>query len=132
MTEQYMNNTAPNVVLSQFSRSLILTLGMFITFIAVFALYVRAEKRIDRANEWRQQSFLRAEKIRARLAEPYDLTIRHAAKANSTIEYRCAASIGVTMFRKDKRGEEQLLMMADLAMYRAKESGRNMIRFADS
>lgn len=78
------------------------------------------------------QAGIVAEKIRAGLAEPYDLTIRHATKANSTIEYRCAASIGVTMFIKDEPGEEQLLMMADSAMYRAKESGRNMVRFADS
>jgi diguanylate cyclase (GGDEF)-like protein len=85
----------------------------------------------DKAESIAQTAII-AEKIRARLAEPYDLTIRHAAKANSTIEYRCAASIGVTMFIKDEPGEEQLLMMADSAMYRAKESGRNMIRFADS
>ncbi len=78
------------------------------------------------------QTAIVAEKVRASLAEPYDLTIKRDAKTDSTIKYRCAASIGVTMFIKDEPGEAQLLMMADSAMYRAKESGRNMIQFADS
>lgn len=77
------------------------------------------------------QTGIVAEKIRTRLAEPYRLTIKNDGKANADIEYRCAASIGVTMFRNDVPSEDEILTMADSAMYRAKESGRNMIRFAD-
>lgn len=50
--------------LSGFSRSLALTLGMFIVFVVVLALYVRSEKRIDRAYEIRYQSFLLADELR--------------------------------------------------------------------
>ena len=50
--------------LSLFSRSLWLTLAMFVAFAACFVVYVRAEKAIDHANELRQQSFLLAEELR--------------------------------------------------------------------
>lgn len=50
--------------LSTFSRSLLLTLGMFVVFDIVFAIYVRSEKQIDKANELRQQSFLLADELR--------------------------------------------------------------------
>lgn len=49
---------------SRFSRSLWLTLAMFIVFAIVFVIYVRAEKQIDRANEMRLQSFLLADELR--------------------------------------------------------------------
>jgi diguanylate cyclase (GGDEF)-like protein/PAS domain S-box-containing protein len=50
--------------LSRFSHYLWLTLGMFVVFAVSFVVYVRAEKQIDRANEFRQQSFLLAEELR--------------------------------------------------------------------
>src|SRR5688572_22087963 len=50
--------------LSRFSRSLWLTLGMFVVFAATFVLYARSEKQIIRANESRQQSFLLADELR--------------------------------------------------------------------
>ena len=54
----------PKGNLSRFSRYLWLTLGMFVVFAATFVLYVRAEKKIDRANEVRQQSFQLANELR--------------------------------------------------------------------
>ena len=49
--------------LSRFSDTLWLTIGMFVILTAVFFLYVRAEKKIDRANELRQQSFMLAQDV---------------------------------------------------------------------
>lgn len=54
----------PSDILSRFSRSLWLVLGMFLVFTMAFALYVYAEKRIDRAHESRLQSYLLADELR--------------------------------------------------------------------
>lgn len=43
----------------------------------------------------------------------------------------CAASIGVTLFRGVGENIDELMKQADLAMYKAKESGRNQLRFFD-
>jgi diguanylate cyclase (GGDEF)-like protein/PAS domain S-box-containing protein len=40
-------------------------------------------------------------------------------------------SIGVTLFSNDEQSIEELLKQADIAMYKAKEDGRNMLRFFD-
>jgi diguanylate cyclase (GGDEF)-like protein len=62
------------------------------------------------------------EKIREALAEPYLLAGR---------EFHCAASLGVTLFFGEEESVETLLKQADLAMYKAKEAGRNTLRFFD-
>ncbi len=62
--EQRRKNTMPPTNLSRFSRSLWLTLGMFVLFAILFALYVRSEKQIDRAHESRLQSLLLADELR--------------------------------------------------------------------
>ena len=73
-----------------------------------------------------------AEKIRHTLAQPYLLTTRHEGEADTTIEYRCTASIGVAMFINHETSQDDILNWADAAMYEAKEAGRNLIRFHDS
>lgn len=54
----------PNSELSRFSRSLLLTLGMFAVFAITFAFYVRSEKQIDRAHESRFLSYVLADELR--------------------------------------------------------------------
>jgi len=46
-------------------------------------------------------------------------------------QYRCAASIGITLFNGAGQSREELLRRADTAMYEAKSAGRSMIRFHD-
>lgn len=46
-------------------------------------------------------------------------------------QYRCAASIGITLFNGADHSREELLRRADTAMYEAKSAGRSMIRFHD-
>ena len=55
--------TAPNQ-LSKFSRSLWMTLGVFVVFTNLFGVYVYSEKQIDRANELRLHSHLLADELR--------------------------------------------------------------------
>jgi len=90
-----------------------------------------AELSTDRSESVSQAENI-AEKIRASLAEPYRLTIKRRAKPAAEIEHRCTASIGVTLFRDHAIHQEDVIKRADTAMYDAKESGRNAIRFAPS
>ena len=78
------------------------------------------------------QARIVAEKIRAVLATPYELRIQHEGRAETTVGHHCTASIGVALFVKDEAGQEDILKWADMAMYQAKEAGRNLIRFHDS
>ncbi|QLG89960.1 EAL domain-containing protein [Chitinibacter bivalviorum] len=63
-----------------------------------------------------------AEKVRAVLNRDY--VLNHC-------NHRSAASIGVTLFQGGSVGIDDLLRQADLAMYKAKESGRNALSFFD-
>jgi len=71
-----------------------------------------------------------AEKIRARLAEPYALQATPAGQAPATIGHQCTASIGVALFHGREESLKGVVDGADAAMYQAKEEGRNRIRFA--
>jgi predicted signal transduction protein with EAL and GGDEF domain len=46
-------------------------------------------------------------------------------------EFHCSSSIGVTLFAEHKQNLDELLKQADTAMYEAKKSGRNALRFFD-
>lgn len=63
-----------------------------------------------------------AESILAILAEPYEVMGQ---------KFRCTASIGIDLFG-DSNSVSDLLKHADLAMYQAKKSGRNTLRFFDA
>jgi diguanylate cyclase (GGDEF)-like protein/PAS domain S-box-containing protein len=65
-----------------------------------------------------------AEKIRTALADPYDL--------EGVQNYFNSASIGVSLFRGHDKSGDVLLKQADIALYKAKDAGRNTIRFFDA
>ncbi|MDO8262388.1 MAG: diguanylate cyclase [Gallionella sp.] len=75
------------------------------------------------------QSGIVAEKIRAILAEPYVLIIQQDGKAETTIEHHCTSSIGVVLFINNEASQDDIIKWADMAMYQAKDDGRNLIRF---
>ena len=89
-----------------------------------------SELDLDKAESTSQANIV-AEKIRALLAEPYHLTIQQQGRAESVVEHHCTSSIGVVLFVNHEASAEDLLKWADLAMYQAKENGRNAIRFFD-
>ncbi len=70
-----------------------------------------------------------AEKIRAVLSDPYVFTLTHDVQPDTTIEHRCSVSIGVVMFIDHASSQDDIIKWADTAMYEAKDSGRNQIRF---
>jgi len=73
-------------------------------------------------HEAANQAEIVGEKILADLAGIYQLN-QH--------EYHCTASIGVTLFGNRHETTGELLKQADLAMYQAKEAGRNFLHFFD-
>jgi diguanylate cyclase (GGDEF)-like protein/PAS domain S-box-containing protein len=63
-----------------------------------------------------------AEKIRSTLARPYQL---------GKYEYLSSPSIGVYLYDAENDSVKELIKRADMAMYQAKGSGRNTVRFFD-
>jgi diguanylate cyclase (GGDEF)-like protein/PAS domain S-box-containing protein len=72
-----------------------------------------------------------AEKIRVTLAEIYLLKRKQESGVEITVEHHCTSSIGVVLFINHEAGQEDIIKWADMAMYKAKEGGRNTIRFFD-
>jgi len=68
------------------------------------------------------QSRIVGEKILAVLNRPYDL---------GGHEYHNTPSIGITLFEGQQDDIDELMKRADLAMYEAKATGRNTLRFFD-
>ncbi|TAN65775.1 MAG: EAL domain-containing protein [Methylobacter sp.] len=82
------------------------------------------EQEIDAAI----QAHTVAEKVRCNLAEFYLLKSNLDDKLQPLIEHYSTASIGFVLFLGHETSSEELLKRADLAMYQAKQAGRNVIR----
>ena len=74
------------------------------------------------AEEVSQKSAMIAEKIRAALAAPYQI---------GDNEHHSSSSIGICLYRGNNESVDSLFKHADMAMYQAKGSGRNAVRFFD-
>lgn len=70
-----------------------------------------------------------AEKIRTTLAGEYQLKLPNLGQESAVITHECTTCIGVVMFNSANASKEELLRAADVAMYLAKENGRNRIQF---
>jgi diguanylate cyclase (GGDEF)-like protein len=71
-----------------------------------------------------------AEKIRSKLGAPYQLNFPfQSGQSAAVLEHRCSVSIGVVMFLNNESSADNIINRADAAMYGAKSSGRNAIRF---
>ncbi|MDO8437139.1 MAG: GGDEF domain-containing protein, partial [Nitrosomonadaceae bacterium] len=81
---------------------------------------VMLEDLSERRTEAAEQVRVVGEKILSTLNQPYQLA-RH--------EYRNTSSIGATLFNDCKAGMDELLRQADIALYQAKDAGRNTLRF---
>ena len=87
-----------------------------------------SELDVDKAEPIIQAGIV-AEKIRLILAEPYTLEIQQEGQAPTTVNHHCTSSIGVVLLTNNEAGPEDILKCADMAMYKAKRDGRNLIRF---
>jgi len=82
---------------------------------------VMLENLSEDAEQAGVQATVAAEKIRDSLGQPYLL---------DDFEHHCSCSIGISMLDGDA-GIDEVLKRADTAMYHAKSSGRNALRFFD-
>jgi len=76
------------------------------------------------------EAMLIAEKIRARLAEPYHLSIQSEDQLDTVVEHHCTASVGVALFAAQETDLDVILDLADATMYEAKKAGRNRVHLA--
>jgi diguanylate cyclase (GGDEF)-like protein/PAS domain S-box-containing protein len=79
--------------------------------------------------EAHQQAATIAEKIRAALAEPYQLHQADPGGTPKPVAHHCSTSVGVALFGPGAPGQDEVFKAADAAMYQAKAAGRNAVRF---
>lgn len=72
-----------------------------------------------------------AEKIQARLAQPYQLEVATSEGQNSHYLQECSVCIGITLFRDHSLSTDELIKRGEAAMYQAKAEGRGIQRFFD-
>jgi diguanylate cyclase (GGDEF)-like protein len=77
------------------------------------------------------QARIVAEKIRASLSVPYFLEIQQEGQTQISVEHHCTSSIGVVVVINHEATAENILKWADIAMYQAKEAGRDRVCFYD-
>jgi len=82
--------------------------------------------------ESRSQAEKVAMKLRSALAVPFVLKIQHEGAAETRVEHRCTASIGLALFGRHEASPGNVLKWADRAMYQAKAAGCNLIRVHDA
>ncbi|KAF0164489.1 MAG: PAS/PAC sensor-containing diguanylate cyclase/phosphodiesterase [Rhodocyclaceae bacterium] len=72
-----------------------------------------------------------AEKIQEKLGKSYVLDVTVDGEKTGECFHTCTSSIGIALFRDQSVSIDELLKRADTAMYQAKDSGRNTLRFFD-
>ncbi len=78
------------------------------------------------------QAMTRAEQVHQMLRQPFELeTQNHIGLHAMTLRYTCSGSIGVALFGLMDEPLTEVLKRADVAMYKSKQDGRNLIRRYD-
>jgi diguanylate cyclase (GGDEF)-like protein/PAS domain S-box-containing protein len=70
-----------------------------------------------------------ARKVCNAIAQPYVLPAHTEDGTITEVEHRCTVSIGIALFVDHEVKPDDILHWADLAMYQAKDAGRNAIHF---
>ena len=77
------------------------------------------------------QALAMAETVRRAILEPYQLEMTLSSEVSQPLAYQCSGSIGVALYGKGHEALAEVLKRADVAMYQAKQGGRNAIRLYD-
>lgn len=75
------------------------------------------------------QARLVAEKVRAALVQPYVVVVGNGPGRPGEVHHHCTVSLGAVLFLGHTQSEDEVLKLADQAMYQAKEQGRNRVQF---
>jgi diguanylate cyclase (GGDEF)-like protein len=70
-----------------------------------------------------------AEKVRLSVAKPYEFQVKQVDAPNPVVHHHCTVSIGVALFLDHRNSRDEVLALADHAMYAAKKDGGNVVRF---
>ena len=81
-------------------------------------------------NQSASSACLIGEKIRIALSQPYLLKIKRDNAEEISLQHHCTASIGLALFDGNEPCQDDILKLADSAMYQAKEAGRNQVILA--
>jgi len=73
------------------------------------------------------QALVAAERVRATIEAHTFATVRRGAATDEAASFHITISIGVASFPTDGRDPIELIELADTALYRAKQSGRNRV-----
>ncbi len=68
-----------------------------------------------------------ADKVRASLSQPYELSIQQGSAKPRQLTHQCTTSIGVVLFHGHTATEDEILKRSDAAMYQSKQAGRNQV-----
>jgi len=79
----------------------------------------------------RNKAAIVANRILQQVAKPYQLMVQLENKPLSTLKHECTCSIGVSLFQGNTMSREIIMERADVAMYKAKQLGRNRVLFAE-
>ncbi|GAB4211969.1 MAG: hypothetical protein Fur007_03350 [Rhodoferax sp.] len=75
---------------------------------------------------------VQAQRVHEALLDPFDLdTTELDPDLAQSLHYRCSGSIGVALFGQSEESLTEVLKRADVAMYKAKRDGRNLVRAYD-
>lgn len=72
-----------------------------------------------------------AHRILQQVAKPYHLLVQLENQPLTTLQHECTCSIGVSLFQGSSTSREIVMERADVAMYKAKQQGRNQLVFAE-
>ena len=72
-----------------------------------------------------------ANRILQQVAKPYHLLAQLENQPLTTLKHECTCSIGVCLFQGDNTSREIVMERADVAMYKAKQLGRNQVVFGE-
>ncbi|TXH29312.1 MAG: EAL domain-containing protein [Burkholderiaceae bacterium] len=86
---------------------------------------------LGNAEQAARQAERLASKIGKALGQPYELQVELADGSRGVHQHHCSLSIGISLFHGHDLSADELLKRADTAMYQAKKSGRNALRFFD-
>jgi len=75
-----------------------------------------------------EQAMAVAERMHHLMLRPYRLHVALAPGASKELAYHCSGSVGVSLFGTQPEPVVEVMKRADVAMYQAKQAGRNAVR----